>query len=665
MWAALVAGLVLGRVPDLEPVPSRIVFASSRTTVSQLYSVEPSGGGLAQLTFGAEGFAAPLASPDGRLIAAVRGGDLWVMRADGSDQRLLARAVTNGFSWSASSRQLVFADGAGAISVVTVATGRRRQITQGKATDSQRGWYDRFPSLSPDGRAVAFVRCCDWQHTPAPGIALVVRRNGVDKVLTYEVSSGPVWSPDGKWIAITTHESLSLDLVKARGGTSPIPLASLDNCWWCGPGGMAWSPSGRFLAFVDGHGLHVVPRSGDARGLDVKGVYGLGGAAWSPTGDALAVATASGVLTVSLRGETKTLLPFGRGDVAPGIGWVPSDPGVRYQAPELVPMLAQVSPRELQARYPIRQISADGDRVAYWVCPHALAIWRPGDAQPIPLGESTFQACLAQPETTFQPLAYDLALAGDRLAYLWSGAGNEVHTSLMLATVGHGTEGVEIDQEARPSYEPGPETLTDVVGGGSALVYGSRGSWLGGDAHPSESIWRLDGERPVRIASRPGDLQPLAVDHGRILARRGDGTLELLDLDGKSLATSVVQALTARFAGDDVVVLVQGELRDYSASIGDLRDVWPLPDVRSSGRCLFLSCDGDGVRLRLVDAARGLALYSLDGTFHLLRLRDGTDATIPGATAAELTDAGLFYTYVGADPWPGRIRFVPFAELPV
>jgi hypothetical protein len=50
---------------------------------------------------------------------------------------------------------------------------------------------------------------------------------------------------------------------------------------------------------------------------------------------------------------------------------------------------------------------------------------------------------------------------------------------------------------------------------------------------------------------------------------------------------------------------------------------------------------------------------------HLLRLRDGADATIPGATAAELTDAGLFYAYTGEEPWPGRIRFVPFAELPI
>ena len=60
-----------------------------------------------------------------------------------------------------------------------------------------------------------------------------------------------------------------------------------------------------------------------------------------------------------------------------------------------------------------------------------------------------------------------------------------------------------------------------------------------------------------------------------------------------------------------------------------------------------------------------LALGQTDGAVHLLRLRDGYDYTVPGATAAELEDSGLFYAYAGDPPWPGRIRFVPFAELPL
>ena len=51
MWAAIAAVIALGTAPAPAPPPTRIVFASARTAVAQLYSVEPSGEGLAQLTF--------------------------------------------------------------------------------------------------------------------------------------------------------------------------------------------------------------------------------------------------------------------------------------------------------------------------------------------------------------------------------------------------------------------------------------------------------------------------------------------------------------------------------------------------------------------------------------------------------------------------------------
>ena len=110
-----------------------------------------------------------------------------------------------------------------------------------------------------------------------------------------------------------------------------------------------------------------------------------------------------------------------------------------------------------------------------------------------------------------------------------------------------------------------------------------------------------------------------------------------------------MSALGAALAGDDLVVRVPGELRDYSASTGVLLSVWPLPDPSA----------------KLEDVARGVVVYKLDGVVHLFRLRDGADVIVPGALAAELTDAGLFYAYLGEEPWSGRIRFVPFDELPL
>src|SRR5438874_4780228 len=139
MWGALAAAFLLGSSSAPAAQPSRIVFASSRTTVSQLYSVEPSGRGLEQLTFGTGGWGQPLPSPNGRFVAALRGQDLWLMRPDGRRARLVAKEVSGGLSWSRTSRLLAFARD-GVIWTTTVA-GRLRQMTHGHV--------DSWPSLSP------------------------------------------------------------------------------------------------------------------------------------------------------------------------------------------------------------------------------------------------------------------------------------------------------------------------------------------------------------------------------------------------------------------------------------------------------------------------------------------------------------------------------------
>lgn len=50
-------------------------------------------------------------------------------------------------------------------------------------------------------------------------------------------------------------------------------------------------------------------------------------------------------------------------------------------------------------------------------------------------------------------------------------------------------------------------------------------------------LYRLEGTRPVQIASSAGTLTPLSVDEGRILVDHEDGTLELLDSEGAALRT--------------------------------------------------------------------------------------------------------------------------------
>ena len=639
MWPALAAALVVGAAPA--PQSSRVVFTSARTGVAQLYSVSPSGSGLAQLTFDKTDWGAPLPSPDGRFVAAIHDGWLFVMRPDGRDRRLLALNAHSA-SWSADSHRLAV------------------QVARGVETIAQQGgderWmspadYESWPSPSPHGRAVAFLR----------GGQLIVHRKGRNWTLVPQASGAPAWSPDGKWIATVSGSGDAVELVRPTGGTPRVVASRV------GPPAygatLAWSPRGRRLAYADLDGIHLVsPAGGDAR-LLVAGPSGP--LAWAPGGGAIAFGRGGGPTLVTTDGDVRTIVAAAG---VTGAGWTAVRPGDRYRTPQPVQPgtpLVEVSQNELRARVPIRAISAEGDRVAYWLCPHVFGAWRPrpGEA-PVALGPSTLEAC-AVPSDPLAPgsFVYDLALAGDRLAYLTRSGSNTSVWHLMLTTFERGDEGVEIAAGGQTCcVDPRWAQLEDLVAGGGTLVFGERGlSVL--DWRPPESIWRLDRARPVLVARRADDLQPLSVEVDLLVARRADGGVDLLDTDGHLIETFDGPALGAALGGDDLVVLVQGELRDYSISQRELRAAWPLPDVPSSGRCRVTACPG--IRLTLDDTARGLALYTLDGTVHLIRLRDGHDEVVLGATVAELTDAGLFYAYSGETPWPGRIRFVPFDELPL
>jgi hypothetical protein len=413
---------------------------------------------------------------------------------------------------------------------------------------------------------------------------------------------------------------------------------------------VAWSPDSRSVAFETGGGIELATPAGAPARLLVKGL--TQGLAWSPRGDEITFATSTGIGVATLNGRLGTLMSFRPGEAQPGIGWSPGRLSLRYRTPE-----DTASGRELKARVRIWLLSADGDRVAYWACPHSFGVWRPGDA-PVMLGPGTEADCVARWDP-FDPAdnVYLLALAGDRLAYFTKRGSTGAFWQLWVTTLERGDEGVAIDGGTGAGSDTA--AVDDLVGGGSALVYGQRGPTLI-HRHP-ESVWRVDGATPVQVASRSVNLQPLAVDEGRILVRHLNGSLELLSLEGRVLETFDVPSLGAVLAGDDLVVLVQGELSDYSVASGELLHVWPLPDVPSFGRCRAIWCDG----LTLDDAARGVAVYRLDGVVHLLRLSNGDDVTLPGVIAADLTDAGLFFAYLGDTPWPGRIRFVPFDHLPL
>jgi Tol biopolymer transport system component len=243
--AVAVAGAAGGARPSVGSVDriawapgGRILVASHSGGGSGggIFSLSPDGSSLARLS--GPGTTDPAWSPDGRSILFTRDG-IATMRRDGKGVRTLARKGTQA-AWSPDGTRIAYHDFE-ALWVVPSAGGARPQRL---------------------ARAIG------------PGIA------------------GPVWSPDGRWIAFLECRQVSSDECYAGGDDQIVFVVRSD-----GVGGrrrlarapestcLAWAPGPRLLFSGFGGLTTVAPTGGRPRVLD----RGHGCPAWSPDGKKVAM----------------------------------------------------------------------------------------------------------------------------------------------------------------------------------------------------------------------------------------------------------------------------------------------------------------------------------------------------------------------------------------
>jgi Tol biopolymer transport system component len=230
--------------------PPSLVFASSRSNETAIYSIDADGTGLQRLTrtpnpaFESQ----PTYSPDGSRIAYVCGNfELCVMNADGS--------------------------GAG-------------RLTTSRWPDS---WdYVSHPSWSPDGMKIAFAISSDGNsriyviNADGSGLRELAGTGGNDE--------NPAWSPNGTTIAFDSYrgDGNSSIYVMSTEGLQPQPLTSgrTDDM------NPAWSPDANKLVYqsYDGMGTHLVVINADGRQktLVTYGFCDEYDPAWAPFGATLA-----------------------------------------------------------------------------------------------------------------------------------------------------------------------------------------------------------------------------------------------------------------------------------------------------------------------------------------------------------------------------------------
>jgi tol-pal system beta propeller repeat protein TolB len=144
-----------GHSPAWSPDGTEIAFASARDGDQEIYTMRSSdGGGLRKLTTNRNHDVNPSWSPDGGAIVFERDYDIWVMDADGTDQKNLTESPEVSEyepDWSPDNTKIAFTNGSKADIFVMNADGTgQRNLTK------TRGVSEDDPAWSPNGRKIAY-----------------------------------------------------------------------------------------------------------------------------------------------------------------------------------------------------------------------------------------------------------------------------------------------------------------------------------------------------------------------------------------------------------------------------------------------------------------------------------------------------------------------------
>ncbi len=276
----------------------RIVFARSPSYPSQLHTglwtMASSGSDQQQVTSGDSGFGdiEPAYSPGGTMIAFMRDQtaadddedepefDIFVMQANGTGvRRLTTTATSSAPDWTPDGSRIVFASRrTGNLDIYSMKIDGTdvRRLTSNAAGDTQ-------PSVSPDGKKIAFASNCRLGYFPeAPndlvGIFDIYTMN-IDGSGVTRLTTGlghhvyPDWSPDGTKIAysstvIRANEDFDDEIfVMNADGSGQVNLTKDPSSDDAQP---AWSPDGTKIAFGADTGagdadIYVMAATGGAR----------------------------------------------------------------------------------------------------------------------------------------------------------------------------------------------------------------------------------------------------------------------------------------------------------------------------------------------------------------------------------------------------------------
>ena len=216
--------------PSIAPDAKSFAYVSSAAGEKDIYVQRIGGTNAINLTkgSGADNFE-PAFSPDGQQIAfrsTREGGGVFVMGATGESVRRVSDVGASP-SWSPDGKSLVVStvafldpavrNGTGVLSIIDVATGRRRQLQTADAVQ---------PRWSPDGRWIAYWGTPNGRRV----IFTVPAAGGASSVIVGgdAINWAPVWSPDGHDLYYSSDQSGSMNVWRVPIGDDGRPAGAAE-----------------------------------------------------------------------------------------------------------------------------------------------------------------------------------------------------------------------------------------------------------------------------------------------------------------------------------------------------------------------------------------------------------------------------------------------------